>query len=80
MRSNSRRSVWTGGYTTRKGPAMTREKPEQTNAPSGAHKLEETELIRDLEIDDAEDADAVKGGSGGAGAGKITFNPFQITR
>jgi hypothetical protein len=59
---------------------MTREKPEQTNAPSGAHKLEETELIRDLEIDDAEDAHAVKGGSGGAGAGKITFNPFQITR
>ncbi|MGO9888991.1 MAG: hypothetical protein ACLP0L_13915 [Solirubrobacteraceae bacterium] len=59
---------------------MTREKPEQTEAPSKAHKPDETELIHDLEIDDAQDADAVKGGSGGAGAGKITSNPFQITR
>jgi hypothetical protein len=59
---------------------MTREKPEQTKAPSEPRKLDETELIRDLEIDDVEDADAVKGGSGGAGAGKVTFNPFQITR
>jgi hypothetical protein len=59
---------------------MTRVKPEQTKAPSEPHKVDETELIHDLEIDDAKDADAVKGGSGGAGAGKITFNPFQITR
>jgi hypothetical protein len=59
---------------------MTREKPEQTKAPSSARKLDETELIQDLEIEDAEEADAVKGGSGGAGAGKVTFNPWIITR
>jgi hypothetical protein len=59
---------------------MTREKPEQTKAPSAADKLDETELIHDLEIEDAEEADGVKGGGSGAGAGKISFNPFQITR
>ena len=56
---------------------MTREKPEQTNAASAARKLDETELIRDLEIEDTEDADAVKGGSGGAGAGKRPSTRFR---
>jgi hypothetical protein len=63
---------------------MTGKKPEQTKAPSAAHELDETEPIQDLEIDNAEQAEAVKGGSisggGGAGAGKVTFNPFSITR
>jgi hypothetical protein len=44
---------------------MSREKPEQTTAPSAARKLDDTELIQDLEIEDAEDADAVKGCSHG---------------
>jgi hypothetical protein len=63
---------------------MTGENPEQTNVPTAAHELDETELVQDLEIKNAEQADAVKGGlggqGGGAGAGKISFNPFQITR
>lgn len=37
------------------------------------------EGIEDLDVPEAE-TDAVEGGGSGAGAGKITFNPFQITR
>jgi hypothetical protein len=58
---------------------MTGAKPDQTKVPSAAHELDETELIHDLEIEDAEEADAVKGGQGGQG-GKVTFNPWIITR
>jgi hypothetical protein len=59
-----------------KGPAMTSEKSEQTKVPNAAHELHETELIQDLEIEDAAETDAVKGGNGGgagAGAGKVTL-------
>jgi len=34
---------------------------------------------KDLDVPEAE-AEAVEGGSAGSGAGKVTFNPFQITR
>jgi hypothetical protein len=54
---------------------MTGKKPEQTKLPSAAHELNETELLQDLEIEDAQEADAVKGGQG-----KVTFNPWIITR
>lgn len=64
--------------TTLKRPVVTGEKADQTNVPSAAHELDETELIHDLEIEQAEEAEAVKGG--GLGSGKITFNPFNITR
>jgi hypothetical protein len=56
---------------------MTGEKHEPTNAPSAERELDETELIQDLEIEDADEAEALRGGSSGAGAGKITFNPFS---
>ncbi len=34
---------------------------------------------KDLDVPEAE-AEAVEGGSSGAGAGKVIFNPFSITR
>ncbi|HEY4829384.1 MAG TPA: hypothetical protein VIH85_21630 [Solirubrobacteraceae bacterium] len=55
---------------------MIEKKPEQTKVPSAAHELNETELLQDLEIEDAQEADAVKGGQGG----KVTFSPWIITR
>jgi len=58
---------------------MTGKKPEQTKIPGAAHELNETELLQDLEIEDAQEADAVKGGQGVHG-GKVTFNPWIITR
>lgn len=64
---------------------MTGQNPEHTKAPTAALEPDQTEVVQDLEIKDAEAADAVKGGSigsqsTGAGAGKVTFNPFSITR
>jgi hypothetical protein len=58
---------------------MTEKKPEQTKVPRAAHELNETELLQDLEIEEAQEADAVKGGQASQG-GKVTFNPWIITR
>ena len=38
------------------------------------------EEFEDLDVADAEAEATVGGGSGGANPGKVTFNPFQITR
>jgi hypothetical protein len=62
-------------------PLINGENPEQTKVPTAADELDETELLQDLEIKNPDQADAVQGGnSGGANPGKVTFNPFQITR
>jgi hypothetical protein len=50
-----------------------------TNVVNVNTRQSETKLQEGTEIS-ASELESVVGGVGGAGAGKVTFNPFQITR
>ncbi len=56
--------------------AMTDTPEEQRAVPEAEPPAIDT---KDLDVPEAE-AEAVEGGSSGAGAGKVIFNPFSITR